>query len=197
MIEPTIGADTTALALAREGAAVALAARNADRLAEVRADIEAAGGRAIGVSTNVVDPDACAAVCAEAVAAFGGLDIVVNSAFRGDTFQRVEDADMATWHKIFEVNFFGAMNLSRAAIPHLRNRGGGSIINIASMSARKVREAEAGYAASKAALITASQSMALELADHVYLLETGRVVMSGPSEQIRNDESLRKAYLGY
>ena len=103
-------------------------------------------------------------VCAEAVAAFGGLDVVVNSAFRGDTFQRVEDADMATWHKIFEVNFFGAMNLSRAAIPHLRARGAGSIVNIASMSARKVREAEAGYAASKAALLTATQSMALELA---------------------------------
>ena len=63
------------------------------------------------------------------MAAFGGLDIVVNSAFRGDTFQRVEDADMATWHKIFEVNFFGAMNLSRAAIPHLRARGGSIMPN--------------------------------------------------------------------
>lgn len=154
----------TALALAREGAAVALAARNADRLAEVQADIEAAGGRALGVPTNVVDPDACAAICAAAVAEFGGLDIVVNSAFRGDMFQRIEDADMNAWHKMFEVNFFGAMNLSRAALPHLRARGAGSIVNVASMSARKVREAEAGYAASKAALITASQSMALELA---------------------------------
>jgi len=154
----------TALALAREGAAVTLAARNADRLAEVRADIEAAGGRAIGVSTNVVDAQACVEVCSAAVAEFGGLDVVVNSAFRGDSFQRIEDADMATWHKIFEVNFFGAMHLSRAAIPHLRARGGGSIVNIASMSARKVREAEAGYAASKAALLTATQSMALELA---------------------------------
>ncbi len=154
----------TALAFAREGASLALAARNEERLSEIVAEVEALGVKAIGVPTDVVDVEACERICAEAKSVLGGIDIVVNSAFRGDTFTRFEDANMNTWHKIFEVNFFGAMNLTKSALPYMRERGAGSVVMVASMSARKIRDAEAGYAASKGALLVATKSLASEFA---------------------------------
>ncbi len=72
----------TALALAREGAAVVLVARNVDRLDEVAAEITAAGGRALAVPASVTREEDCTRVAAAATAEFGGIDVLVNSAFR-------------------------------------------------------------------------------------------------------------------
>ena len=154
----------SAIALAREGAAVVLVARNVDRLGAVAEEITAAGGRALAVAGNVTKPEDCERVAAAAVETFGGIDVVVNSAFRGDSFQAVTDADLDVWRKIFEVNFFGPANMTRACIPALRAGGGGSVVMVASQSARKIRPNEAGYAASKGALITLTRSLASELA---------------------------------
>jgi NAD(P)-dependent dehydrogenase (short-subunit alcohol dehydrogenase family) len=154
----------TALALAREGAAVVLVARSADRLDEVAAEIVAAGGRALAVPASVTKEPDCHRVAAAAVEEFGGIDILVNSAFRGDPFQPVESADLDVWRKIFDVNFFGPALMTRACLPALRAAGGGSVVMVASQSARKIRPNEAGYAASKAALITLTRSLATELA---------------------------------
>ncbi len=154
----------TALACAREGASVVLVARTEARVAEVAAEIEAGGGRALAVPASVTKPDDCERVATAAVGRFGGLDVVVNSAFRGDTFQPFDAVDLDTWRKIFEVNLYGALNTTRACLPALRARGGGSVVNVASMSARKIRPNEAGYAASKGALLTATKSLAAELA---------------------------------
>lgn len=152
-----------AVALAREGAAVVLVARSADRLDAIAAEIAEAGGRAIAVPGSVTHPDDCERIAASALDAFGAIDVVVNSAFRGDTFQAVADADLDVWRKIFEVNFYGAVNMTRACLPALRARGG-SVVMVASQSARKIRANEAGYAASKSALITLTRSLATELA---------------------------------
>lgn len=158
----------SAVALAREGAAVVLVARSADRLDEVAAEIIAAGGRALAVPGSVTKPEDCERIVAAALAEFGGIDVVVNSAFRGDAFQSVDEADLDLWRKIFEVNFFGAVNMTRACLPALRARGGGSVVMVASQSARKIRPNEAGYAASKSALITVMRSLATEVAaDHI------------------------------
>jgi NAD(P)-dependent dehydrogenase (short-subunit alcohol dehydrogenase family) len=105
----------TALALAREGAAVGLAARTEERVQSVAEEIEAMGGRAIALATNVVDPDDCARAVAETVDAFGGLDILVNSAFRGDGGAAFADADLKKWRKVFEVNVWGSLQLTPAA----------------------------------------------------------------------------------
>lgn len=153
-----------AVALAREGAAVVLVARSADRLDAIAAEIADAGGRALAVPGSVTHPEDCERIAAAALDEFGAIDVVVNSAFRGDTFQAVADADLDVWRKIFEVNFYGAVNMTRACLPALRARGGGSIVMIASQSARKIRANEAGYAASKSALITLTRSLATELA---------------------------------
>jgi len=153
----------TALALAREGAAVGLAARTEARVRDVADEIEAMGGRALPVPTNIADPDQCRRIADATAAEFGGLDVLVNSAFRRDPNQPFEDVDLERWRKVYDVNVFGSLHLTKAAIPHLKARGGGSIVFVNSMSARKIRANEGGYASSKGALLTAAQVLAKEL----------------------------------
>lgn len=178
----------TALALGREGAAVVLVARSEERLAEVAAEIEGSGGRALAVPASVTKPEDCERVAREAVAAFGAIDVLVNSAFRGDPFQPVETADLDVWRKIMDVNFFGPALMSRACVPAMRERGAGSIVMVASQSARKIRPNEAGYAASKAALITLTRSLATELAgDHIRVNAVVPGWIWGPNVQLYVD----------
>ncbi|MGZ6998963.1 MAG: SDR family oxidoreductase [Acidimicrobiia bacterium] len=178
----------TALALAREGAQVALVARNEERLEGVAREIRDAGGSAVAVPASVTKPEDCERVAATAVEAFGGIDVVVNSAFRGDPFQPVEQADLDVWRKIFEVNFYGPTLMTRACLPALRARGGGSVVMVASQSARKIRPNEAGYAASKAALITLTRSMATEFAaDHIRVNAVVPGWIWGPNVQLYVD----------
>jgi len=149
------------------GAAVVLAARNADYLAEVQAEIEGAGGRALAVPTNIVDAERAAALVQRTIDEFGQLDILVNNAFRMDTFKQFDEVDFTHWRKIFEVNVWGALGLTQLCVPHLKEsaakRGDASIVFIISMSMRKIRTHEGGYAASKAAVHTAARTMAVEL----------------------------------
>jgi NAD(P)-dependent dehydrogenase (short-subunit alcohol dehydrogenase family) len=152
-----------ARALAREGAAVALVARNEERLAGIASEIEADGGRAVVIPANVTKVEDCERVAEVAAAELGGLDVLVNSAFRGDVFQPFDAVDLVQWRKIFDVNLWGALQLTQACVPALRESGGGSVVMVASMSARKIRTNEAGYAASKGALLTATKSLAAEL----------------------------------
>ena len=178
----------TALALAREGATLVLVARNADRVAEVGAEIVALGGQAISAPGSVTKPEDCERIAAQAFESFGRIDVVVNSAFRGDAFQSVADADLDVWRKIFEVNFFGAAHMTRACLPALRAAGGGSVVMVASQSARKIRPNEAGYAASKSALITLTRSLATELAaDHIRVNAVVPGWIWGPNVQMYVD----------
>jgi NAD(P)-dependent dehydrogenase (short-subunit alcohol dehydrogenase family) len=165
-VGPGLG-QANARALAREGATVVLAARNADYLAQVEAEIAEAGGRALAVPTNLVEPEQVAALVARTLDEYGQLDVLVNNAFRMDTFQPFEAVDLAKWRKIFEVNVWGALGLTQACLPALKDaagrRGDASIVFIISMSMRKIRELEGGYSASKAAVQTAAKTMAVEL----------------------------------
>jgi NAD(P)-dependent dehydrogenase (short-subunit alcohol dehydrogenase family) len=170
-----------ALAFAREGAAVVLGARTESFLKEVAGEIEAAGGRALPVATNIVDTEQCAAIVEAAVATYGRVDCLVNSAFRPDVFQRFEDVDLAKWRKIFDVNVFGTLQLTKAVLPAMKAQGGGSIVFINSMIVRKVLPLQGGYAASKGALLTAAQVLAKELGP--YKIRVNSVVpgwMLGP-----------------
>ncbi len=178
----------TALALAREGAAVVLVARNAERLDDVAAEIAGSGGQALAVAGSVTKPEDCERIAARAAEEFGAIDIVVNSAFRGDAFQSVADADLDVWRKIIEVNFFGPVNMTRACLPALRACGAGSVVMVASQSARKIRPNEAGYAASKSALITVTRSLATELAvDHIRVNAVVPGWIWGPNVQMYVD----------
>jgi NAD(P)-dependent dehydrogenase (short-subunit alcohol dehydrogenase family) len=152
-----------ALALAAHGADVVLAARREANLEAVLGEVTSLGARGLAVPTNIVDADACAALMAAAADEFGGIDVVVNNAFRSDVFQSFEDVDLAIWRKIMEVNLFGSLQMTRAALPYLRKRGGGSVVNVASMVTRQPQPAQGGYAISKGALLTATRVLAYEL----------------------------------
>jgi 3-oxoacyl-[acyl-carrier protein] reductase len=123
-----------ALRLAREGAAVALAARDGVLLEGVAGEIRASGGRAEPFALDLRDASAPARLVASATEALGGLDILVNNAGatkRGD-FLALADAD---WIDGFELKLFGAVRLTREAWPHLKARGG-SLVNIAGVGGR-------------------------------------------------------------
>ena len=152
-----------ARALAAHSADVVLAARREANLEEVLDEVTGLGARGLAVPTHIVDAAACAALMAAAAAAFGGIDVVVNNAFRSDVFQTFEDVDLAIWRKIMEVNLFGSLQMTKAALPHLRRRGGGSVVNVASMVTRQPQPAQGGYAISKGALLTATRVLAYEL----------------------------------
>jgi NAD(P)-dependent dehydrogenase (short-subunit alcohol dehydrogenase family) len=165
-VGPGLG-QANARALAREGATVVLAARNDDYLAKVQGEIEAAGGRALAVPTNLVVPEQVQALVDRTIDAYGRIDGLVNNAFRMDVFQSFDQVDLAKWRKIFDVNVWGSLAVTQACVPHLkkaaRHDGDASIVFIISMSMRKIRPLEGGYSSSKAALQTAAKTMALEL----------------------------------
>ena len=165
-VGPGLG-QANARALAREGATVVLAARNARYLAEVQQGIEAAGGRALALPTNLVDPEQVRALVGATIDAYGRLDGPVNNAFRMDTFEAFEAVDLVKWRKIFEVNVWGALGLTQACLPHLKqaaaDHGDASVVFVISMSMRNIRALEGGYSSSKAAVQTAAKTMAVEL----------------------------------
>jgi len=156
-----------ALGLAREGASVVLAARNADQLRAVASEIEAEGGRALAVPTNIAAPEAVERLVGTTVDTYGRVDVLVNNAFRMDRFQPFESVDLAYWRKIYDVNVWGSLALTQACVPLLKkaaaDAGDASVVFVLSMSMRRVRPNEGGYSTSKAALHTAVQQLALEL----------------------------------
>ena len=154
-----------ARALGAEGARVVLAARGATALEEAANEVRGIGGRpesAMGVVADVTDPAAVAALVAAAVGAHGGIDIVVNNV-GGSGARDLAGADEEDLRAILDRNLFPALRVSRAALPHLRARGGGVIVMIASIYGR---EAGGGpsYNVAKAGEISLAKTMGRELA---------------------------------
>jgi NAD(P)-dependent dehydrogenase (short-subunit alcohol dehydrogenase family) len=174
-----------ALSLAAHGAAVVLAARHQAKIDEVGAEVEAAGGRALGVATDITDADQCQRLMDAAVRSFGGVDVLVNNAFRFDAFQPFDQVDLKQWQKIMDTNLFGSLKMTRAALPTMRARGGGSVVMVASMVARKPQPLQGGYTISKGALLTATRVLAYELGSaHVRVNAVVPGWMWGPSVEI-------------
>ena len=161
-IGPGLG-QAIARALAREGAAVVLAARSADKLTELADRIRADGGRALAVAADIGDVGSCRALVEAATKEFGRVDTLVNNAYHPGTYERIETVDLDTWRPPFEVNVLGSLRLSQAVLPAMKAQGRGSIVMINSMSMRRMMETFGGYAASKAALNAATQTLALEV----------------------------------
>jgi NAD(P)-dependent dehydrogenase (short-subunit alcohol dehydrogenase family) len=138
-----------ALALGAEGARVALAARRADRLRELAADVP---GGAIVTPCDVRDEEACEAAVAQAVEQLGGLDALVYAAGRA-LLLPVEEADSEAWREVFETNVSGASLVTRAALPHLTaSRGRALYLSSISADDRPPRRGLGLYVVSKAAL---------------------------------------------
>ena len=164
---PGLGADA-AHAFAREGARVALSARNMDRLEALRAEIEGQGGEALALRCDVTDAEERQALVAQVVEHFGALDTVVHNGFVAHEARPTHEIDLDAWRSTYEVNVFGALELTQLCVPHLvasvQKRGDASIVFVLTMAMRKVRPNEGGYASSKGALLTAMRTLALEIA---------------------------------
>jgi NAD(P)-dependent dehydrogenase (short-subunit alcohol dehydrogenase family) len=161
-IGPGVGKEV-AYALAREGADVVLAARTASALDEVALGIQKRRQKALCVPTDISKPADCERLVELAVKQFKRVDVLVNNAFLTHPWGPIESADFEAWRKILDVNLFGSLRLSQLVIPHMRRQGGGSIVMVNTMSMRIIEPNVGGYAASKAALMTATQTLAKEV----------------------------------
>jgi NAD(P)-dependent dehydrogenase (short-subunit alcohol dehydrogenase family) len=190
-----IGADY-ALALAAEGAKVCVAdVRSPDATAE---KIVAAGGEALALTVDVTDAAAVAEMVAQAEKAFGGIDILVNNAaiFAGLEARPFEEITSREWDAVHAVNVRGVFECCKAAVPAMRRRGGGRIVNIASATVFKGSPMLLHYVASKGAVVALTRALAREVGRHeigVNCLAPGFTLSEGVRANASYDDTFRSA----
>jgi NAD(P)-dependent dehydrogenase (short-subunit alcohol dehydrogenase family) len=155
-----------ALAAARQGADVVLAARRHQVLASVAGEVEALGRRALAVPTDVTDKNQCQNLAAAAMAEFGRVDAAVNNVYTEDVFQSFRRVDLDQWRRLVEVNLFGNLQVTQALVEPMRDGGGGAVVFVNSMVVRKPTMLQGGYAIAKGGLLTAARVLASELGRH-------------------------------
>ena len=161
-VGPGIGR-STALGLAKAGYSIVLAARRPDLLADVAREVETLGVRALAVPTDVGELEQCAHLVDSAVEAFGRIDALVNSAAKGSPNHTIVNADLAEWQQAWQVNVLGPIELARRSLPHMVAVGGGSIVMVSTLAVRAINAGQGAYAATKAALTVAAQTLAREV----------------------------------
>lgn len=150
-----------AAAYAAEGAQVVLAARNKEKLAEAAAALQAAGGTALAVATDVTSESDVANLFRQAGGTFGRVDVLVNNAGVSASAP-TDELSLGEWRNVIDVNLTGAFLCSREALRVMKPQRRGRIINIGSVSARVPRKNSAAYAASKFGLEGLTRSLALD-----------------------------------
>lgn len=156
----------TARLFAERGARVAVVDLDGDAAVETVSNIEDAGdGTAIAMSGDVSDPGDVASFIERTVEAFGSIDILHNNAGIPQESTPVEDVTERTWDRIQEVNLKSAFLGAKNAVPHMREQGGGVILNTASTAAVRPRTGLSAYAAAKGGMITLTKQLAYELAE--------------------------------
>ena len=175
----------SARALVEEGCRVCLCARGEEQLLKAGAElasVAAASDRVTAVRADLTTRDGADAVVRHAVSVFGGLDIVVNNVGRAAGTDIVSTTD-EEWQAAFDETLFPAVRVSRAAVPHLRRRGGGAIVMIASIWGRE-SGGRMTYNAVKAAEISLAKAMAQQLAKdniRVNSVAPGSIMFEGGS----------------
>ncbi len=169
----------TAELFAQEGAGVAVADYDEAAAQATCAAICAAGGRAIAIRVDVAQPEQVDAMIAATVQAFGGLDILFNNA-AVLIFGSVLDTTWADWQRVMSVNLNGVFLCCKAAIPHLRARGGGSIINMSSSTGAHDGNGNAiAYVTSKGGVTLLTRCLAIDhAADHIRV----NAIAPGPTD---------------
>jgi NAD(P)-dependent dehydrogenase (short-subunit alcohol dehydrogenase family) len=150
----------------REGANVVVAARTQDTLDALAKELDPEGQRLATRATDITDPEACEALVAHATERFGSVDALVQVAAFEYVFGGLHETDLETWRQAFETNVLGAMTVLRPVAKAMEAGGGGSVVLIGSQSMFKPSLPQAGYAASKGALLTTMYYLADELGAH-------------------------------
>lgn len=152
----------SALALAAEGAAVAVAARRADRLEALVGEVRAMGVDALTCPADVSDPAAVDEMVGRVLERFGRLDILVNNAGINLPGRGMEETTVESWNTIVGLNLTGAFLCARAVLPVMRSQGYGTIVNVVSWSGKRAMlRTGPAYCASKAGLLSLNESINL------------------------------------
>jgi dehydrogenase/reductase SDR family member 4 len=154
--------EAMAFALGQAGAKVVVSSRKQDAVNEVAQKLNSEGIEAIGVAANAGEKADLENLLKATEKAFGGVDIVINNAATNPVFGPVVQTDEAAFDKIMQVNVKGPFMLSKLAFPIMKQRGGGSIINISSIEGLRPEPFMGMYAVSKAALISLTKVFAKE-----------------------------------
>jgi len=152
--------------LAESGASVVVSSRKQDAVDEVAASFVKDGLKAIGVACHIGDPEQRVALIEQTTRHFGGIDILVNNAAINPFFGPLENTEVGVFDKIMDVNVKAPWLLSNLALPSMTKRGGGSIINIASVEGLHPGYGLGIYSMSKAALIMLTKNQAKEWGKH-------------------------------
>ena len=156
--------EAIAVAYSQAGARVVLASRKQIDLDRVAQRIHEAGGEALPLAAHTGNADAVSEVVEKATSAFGGIDIIVNNAATNPHFGPILTADESHWDKIVDVNVKGYFRVVKACVESMKARGGGKIINMASIAGLEPEPMMGVYSVSKAAVLMLTKVLAAELA---------------------------------
>src|SRR3954467_4086850 len=169
--------EATAKALAREGYAVALAARREERINQFAEEISADGGKALAIPTDVTDPSSSRALIETTKDQLGSVDVLVNNA-GVMLLGPILGADIEHWQRMVNVNLLGLLYCTHAALPIMQEQGGGHVVNVSSVAGRVARLGSGVYNATKWGVGAFSESLrqeALNYGVRVTIIEPGYV----------------------
>lgn len=155
-----IGAET-ARVFAKHGAKVAIFARGQEKMDRVAAELKALGADCLTIAGDVTKSEDCSAAVEQVVAVFGCIDVLVNNAGAGDFHTTTEKCSDAFWDQMISLNQSSVLYCCRAALPHMRAQGSGSIVNLSAI-AGVYGNAGVSYSAAKAAVIAMTKNIALQ-----------------------------------
>lgn len=150
--------------LAEAGAKVVISSRKQESLDDVAAELKEKGYDVAPIAAHNGKKDALNALVEQTVATYGGVDILVNNAATNPHFGPVLEAEDSMWQKTIEVNLLGNVWLTKACVAHMQSRGGGKIVNVASVNGLRPGSFQGVYSITKAAVINLTQTLAMELA---------------------------------
>ncbi|WDS36496.1 SDR family oxidoreductase [Pseudoxanthomonas sp.] len=190
--------EATARMLATQGAAVVLGARRAERIQALAAELVAAGGKAIAVTTDVTDAAQVQRLVDRAIEVHGQVDVLINNAglMPQSLLERLKIED---WDRTIDVNIKGVLYGIAAVLPHMQQRKSGQIINVSSVAGHKVRAGGAVYAATKHAVRVISEGLRQEVKPYnirTTVISPGAVDTELPDSATEADvrENMRKYY---
>jgi len=178
-----------AYSLAAQGAYLSLASRDSERLATVRNECQAQGGKAIAIPTDITEPTQCENLIQKTVETFGRIDILVNNAGVSMWAEFEVVTDLGIFEKMMKVNYLGSLYSTHYALPHLK-QSRGQIVAVSSLAGKTGVPLRSGYAASKHAVTGFFESLRIELAQtgvDVTIIYPGFVATGGQTRGFRAD----------